>query len=202
MTLDPARSYPIEHAISGETVLLRLMSAADRQAVVSFARALPEHDLLFLRRDITDPDVVDEWLAQIEAGTLATILAFAGDALVGYGTLQRESLRWSRHLGEIRILVAPEHRSRGLGRTLTQEVFATALHNGIEKIVARMTRDQRGAISTFQGLGFRVEALLRDHVKDRNGTLHDLLLMSHDVAEFERTLTSYGVEDALGAGPG
>ena len=199
MTLEPARPYPVTRMLSGEQILLRPMTAQDRDTIVAFARALPEHDLLFLRRDITDPEVVNEWVGQIESGTVATILAFTGEDLAGYGTLHRESLRWSRHVAEIRIVVAPAQRGRGLGRSLTQEVFTTALHNGVEKIVARMTPDQQGAVATFEGLGFRAEALLRDHVKDRDGRLHDLLVMSHEVAEFERTLDSYGVRDALGS---
>lgn len=202
MTLEPARAYPVTHSLSGEDVVLRPMTAADRDTVIDFARSLPEHDLLFLRRDITDPSVVDEWLRQIEEGSIATILAFVSggvdDDLAGYGTLHRETLRWSSHVAEIRIVVSPAHRNRGLGRCLTQEIFTTALRNGIEKIVARMTPDQHGAITTFGGLGFRTEALLRDHVRDRSGNLHDLLVMSHDVAEFERTLDSYGVREALG----
>ena len=61
-----------------------------------------------------------------------------------------------------------------------------------------MTLDQKGAIATFESLGFRPEALLRDHVKDRQGGLHDLIMMSHRVADFQRTLETYGVSDALG----
>jgi RimJ/RimL family protein N-acetyltransferase len=83
---------------------------------------------------------------------------------------------------------------------LTQEAFANALGLGIEKMVAQMTLDQKGAIATFEGLGFRPEALLRDHVKDREGRTHDLLVLSHDVARFEAQRAAYGVADALGAG--
>jgi len=79
------------------------------------------------------------------------------------------------------------------GERLTQEIFALALESGIEKMVARMTTDQKGAIATFEGLGFRPEALLRDHVKDIDGNTHDLVVMSHSVEEFEQTLAAYGV---------
>ena len=72
-------------------------------------------------------------------------------------------------------------RGKGLGRVLTEAIFAQALEHGIEKMVAQMTIDQKGAIATFEELGFRPEALLRDHVKDRYGEKHDLLVYSHDV---------------------
>ena len=101
-------------------------------------------------------------------------------------------------MAELRVLVAADYRGKGLGRLLTQEAFRAALRSGIEKMVARMTLDQKGAISTFESLGFRPEALLKDHVKDRQGGLHDLIMMSHRVADFQRTLETYGVSDALG----
>ncbi len=88
-------------------------------------------------------------------------------------------------------------RGAGLGRVLTQEAFATALAGGIDKMVAQMTLDQKGAIATFEGLGFRPEALLRDHVKDRDGNKHDLLMLSHEVAKFEAQRAAYGVNQAF-----
>jgi RimJ/RimL family protein N-acetyltransferase len=67
--------------------------------------------------------------------------------------------------------------------------------------VARMTVDQKGAIATFEGLGFRPEAVMRDHVKDAEGNPHDLVVMALPVAEFHRTLDAYGVGEALGESP-
>jgi RimJ/RimL family protein N-acetyltransferase len=81
---------------------------------------------------------------------------------------------------------------------LTEAIFAQALERGIEKMVAQMTIDQQGAIATFEELGFKPEALLRDHVKDRNGAKHDLLVYSHDVAAFRSQLDAYGVGEAAG----
>ena len=51
-----------------------------------------------------------------------------------------------------------------------------------------MTVDQQGAIAVFESLGFRAEALLRNHVRDRDGKAHDLVLLGHDVAEVLRLL--------------
>ena len=94
------------------------------------------------------------------------------------------------------IVVAADAR-QGLGRKLTQECFAIALGLGLEKMTAQMTVDQRGAIAVFEGLGFRAEALLRDHVKDRDGTKHDIVMLSHDVARFQAQMAAYGLTAAL-----
>ena len=61
-----------------------------------------------------------------------------------------------------------------------------------------MTADQRGAIAVFEELGFRAEAVLRNHVADRDGKLHHLALLSHDVAAVHARMQAYGVADALG----
>lgn len=199
MTTPTVRSYPTQHELAGGTVTLRLMTRDDRDAVLAFARALPEHDLLFLRRDITQPEAVDDWIAEIERGEILTILALAEGKVVGYATIHRNMLRWAAHVAELRVTVAEAWRGKGLGRLLTQEAFANALGLGIEKMLAQMTLDQKGAIATFEGLGFRPEALLRDQVKDRDGKKHDLLVLSHDVARFEATRSAYGVAEALGS---
>ncbi len=176
---------------------LRLMQPDDQEAVLAFARGLSRHDLLFLRRDITQREAVAEWASEIEAGVVQTLLACIEGEVVGYATLHRSTLQWSSHVAELRMLVAEQMRGQGLGRHLTQEVFALALESGIEKMVARMTTDQKGALATFEGLGFRPEGLMRDHVKDLDGETHDLVVMCHPVAEFEQTLAAYGVDEQL-----
>jgi L-amino acid N-acyltransferase YncA len=176
------------------------MTAADRDPILAFARALPPHDLLFLRRDITDEPSVDAWLRDITDGYVVTLLAIDADgSVLGYGTVHRNELSWSTHVGELRVMVAESMRGRGLGRVLTQESFALALSMGIEKMMAQMTLDQKSAIATFEGMGFRPEALLRDHVRDRAGTKHDLLVLSHEVARFESQRAAYGVSAAFGS---
>jgi RimJ/RimL family protein N-acetyltransferase len=111
--------------------------------------------------------------------------------------VDRGELSWSPHVAELRVLVSEAMRGKGLGRLLTQEAFAIALGLGIEKIVAQMTVDQKGAIAVFEGMGFRPEALLRDQVKDRDGRKHDLLILAHEVAKFQAQMDAYGVTKAL-----
>jgi RimJ/RimL family protein N-acetyltransferase len=183
----------------GAEVTLRAMQRSDREAFGRFASGLSDHDLLFLRTDITDPLVIEAWLDNIDGGRTVTVVAERAGEIVGYGSLHMANATWSQHVGEIRVLASASMRGLGLGHLLTEAVFAQALDRGIEKIVAQFTIDQKGAIATFEELGFRAEALLRDHVKDRTGEKHDLLVFSHDVANFASQLDAYGVSDAAGA---
>jgi RimJ/RimL family protein N-acetyltransferase len=73
------------------------------------------------------------------------------------------------------------------------EAFRLALSFGIEKITAQMTADQAGAIAVFETMGYRAEALLRDHVRDPEGKKHDIVILSHDVANFAARMVAYGM---------
>ena len=100
-------------------------------------------------------------------------------------------------MAELRALVAPELRGRGAGRLLTEEAFRIALEMNVEKVIAQMTIDQQRAISVFRSLGFEPEAVLKEHVKDRDGRKHDLVILSHDVAQAQRRRAATGVLDAV-----
>jgi L-amino acid N-acyltransferase YncA len=157
------------------------MTHGDAAAIAGFARSLPEDDLLFLRMDITDPEAVAHWVKNLETGLATTVIAEAGGEIAGYATLVQNRVGWQRHLGEIRTQVGLPFRSRGLGRVLAGEIFALARARGLRKIVAQMTPDQKGAVATFERLGFRPEALLQDFVVDHAGRTRDLVVMAYDV---------------------
>ena len=194
---DDTMTLPRSLQLGGTTLQLARLQPQDAPALAAFAAALPPHDLLFLRRDISHPKVVAAWMQASAEGRLHSLTVREGDALVGCSAIVVDELSWSRHVGELRVLVAPAWRGRGLGRVLIQQCFAQALALGLDKLVAQMTVDQVAAIAVFEELGFRAEALLRDHVKDRDGQLHDLALLSHDVAAVQSRLDAYGVSDAL-----
>lgn len=165
----------------GGRVELRLMSRADRDAVLAFARSLPEEDLLFLRVDLTEPAVIDDWIRNLESGDSTSLVAYDDNGLVGYATVHRNRARWTRRVGEIRVNVSPAYRARGLGRRLTAQIFDLARALGLKKLIANMTVDQPGAQAAFRRLGFVPEALLADYVEDRNGVSRDLVIMSYEI---------------------
>jgi L-amino acid N-acyltransferase YncA len=184
----------------GSDITLRLLDRLQVAEFLEFTQALSEHDLLFLRRDITDPGAVADWLDNVDAGRIVTIVAEREGHIFGYGSLHLSNVPWSQHVGELRVLISDEMRGKGLGRALTEAIFAQAIDSGVEKMVAQMTLDQKGAIATFEQLGFKPEALLRDHVRDRRGEKHDLLVYSHDVAAFQSQMDAYGVSEMAGGG--
>ena len=71
--------------------------------------------------------------------------------------------------------------------------FALALGAGLEKLSVQMTVDQRRAIALFESLGFKAEALLRDHVRDVDGKKHDIVVLGHNVAQVRAQMEAYGL---------
>ena len=165
----------------GAQVQLRIATTADRDAILAFARALPVEDLLFLRVDLTEPAVVDEWMRNIDTGHSVSLVAYDSSGLIGYATVHRNPAPWTRRVGELRVNVSRSYRARGLGRYLTGEIFDVARSLGLKKMQANMTSDQHGAQAAFRRLGFVPEALLADYVEDRNGRSRDMVIMCYDI---------------------
>lgn len=188
-----SREYPRPLQCDDKQFEISHMTSADRDALVAFVATLPAHDLLFLNRDITHPKVIDAWMHALDRGHINSLVVRDGPQMIGTTAIIVDRLSWSSHVGELRIMASPSYRGIGLGRAMIQECFAQALDLGLKKLVAQMTTSQRAAITVFEELGFRAEALLAKHVADREGRLHDLVLLSQDVDAASARRELYGL---------
>ena len=99
---------------------------------------------------------------------------------------------WSSHVGEVRLVVDPDHRGRGIGRRLARQAVLDAVDMGLTKLVVEVISDQAALIAMFRGLGFEPEALLTDHVRDRAGQMRDLIVLANSVDEQFVALSAAG----------
>ncbi len=174
---------------------IRLLEAGDESAVDSFLDRIPEEDRTFFKEDVADPAVRAAWF---RPGT-ARLLAVDGDTVVGYVAVVSLA-SWSRHVGELRVIVDPDSRGRGIGQALTRRAMLEALELGLRKMVIEVRADHDSRVDMFRALGFVPEALLADHVRDHAGQLHDLLVLAHSVEAWNASLEVAGIEDGLGPG--
>jgi ribosomal protein S18 acetylase RimI-like enzyme len=169
---------------------IRRIEPGDRGALERFLDEIPDADRTFLKEDVADPDVVAAWVLPGDARSIAV----EGGDVVGYVAVIALH-GWSSHVGEVRIVVDPDHRGRGVGQALARHAVLEALELGVAKLVVEVIADQEALIAMFVALGFEPEALLIDHVRDRSGELRDLLVLAHTVAEQWALMAAAGIVD-------
>ena len=62
------KNYPLKTKLKGSVYTLRPMAMDDGDRLQAFARELPPHDLLFMRRDITKPEGIARWMDAVKRG--------------------------------------------------------------------------------------------------------------------------------------
>lgn len=180
---EPAIESEVVHLKDGE-VHVRPMGSGDAGALLALFRSLPPEDLLFLRRDVTDPLVVEAWERDVIDGRTLTLLAEAPPApgqppvVVGEASLYRNDVPWTSHVGEVRAITSPAYRGRGLGHALLTEVLRAAHDAGIDKVVAETMAEQAGAQRALTRLGFVEEGRYAGFARDLAGQPHDLVVMT------------------------
>jgi GNAT superfamily N-acetyltransferase len=165
----------------GSRVLLRSMVAEDRDKLMAFFRALPEEERIFLRHDVTDPDVISSWVEHIDYGRVFPLLALVGDRIVGDATLHRILRGWKRHIGTVRVAVAADYHNKGLGTLLVHEIVELATEFGLEKLWAELPLTAPAALTLFRKAGFSSKAVIEGLVKDLYGRNTDVVIMVCDV---------------------
>jgi L-amino acid N-acyltransferase YncA len=166
----------------GFSVEISQASAADGPGLLAFYRSLSEEDRLVLQDDVTTPGWLARFLAKLESGAATSLVARADGQICGEATLNRNLHGWSRHVGEIRLNVAPSQRGKGVGYALAAGVVKLAIDLGLEKMVAYFVESQVAARKTFERLGFRKEAELARQVADIRGAKRNLLVYASDVS--------------------
>lgn len=164
-------------------------------ALLRFFRALPDVDRTFIKEDVTDPATVQRWTSGEAAGRRWVVLD--GDDVAGYVAVVPLA-GWSDHVGEIRLVVAADRRSSGLGTALARHALVQSVEAGLTKVVVEVVADQGSVAALFMGLGFTGEAVLRDQIRDREGRLRDLMVLAHHVGETWSGMATVGVTEELG----
>ena len=171
---------------------IRDLQATDRDAVERFVARVPEGDRTFFKEDVEAPDVLAAWTRP----DTARAVAVADGEVIGYVAVVPLH-GWSSHVGEVRVIVDPDQRGRGIGRALARHAVLEAVELELRKLVVEVVADQEPTIAMFRSLGFDPEALLTDHVRDRSGALRDLMILAHSVEGQWSSMVVAGIADEL-----
>jgi L-amino acid N-acyltransferase YncA len=179
------RRFPVTERIGDDEITFRLMDSSDKAALQDFANSLSKDEMMFLRMDIANSEVLDEWFKNIDDGHTLTVVAYHGDSIAGYCSLHSNTRTWTSHIGELRVFVGEQYRGSGLSKRLLSEVFQIGRELKLERLVMNLAREQARFRKFLEEMGFQAEALLTDWLKSRDGRTHDLVIMSHSLVDGE-----------------
>jgi ribosomal protein S18 acetylase RimI-like enzyme len=176
---------------------VRELTAEDAPRLRDFFTAIPGEDRTFFFQDVNDPAVAEEW-----AGDPRRIRRAAvdddDDRIVAFAAL-KPGVDWSSHVADVVLVVAPEARRQGLGRTLARNMLIEAVEHGFKKVTVLIPSDNVGALEMFHGMGFEGEGLLRDQLcGPEDGVLRDVVVLAHLVDDTWSTMLSGGLDEAVG----
>ena len=169
----------------GTRVILRPLIPQDESALVEFFKDMPEEDILYLRDDVKNPEVIKKWCQNLNYELILPLMAEMEGKIVGDASLHQERRGWKSHIGTVRIVIHPKVRGKGLATALVQEIIDVALDIGLVKLDAEFMAEQGRPVGVFEKLGFVNMAVLPQHVKDLKGESHDLVIMVYDLRATE-----------------
>ncbi len=182
MNAPSASRYPKTIKLKdGSEVLVRFMDQGDQERLLDLFKRVPEAERVFLREEMARPEAVEARMRALERGRFTALVAEAGTRVVGEAVLQRRPTHWLHHVAEVHVVVDSAYRRVGLAHNLLYELLDLARDQGIETLLAEMMSEQVAAISLFERLGFKREAVFRELVKDLHGKRHDLVIMTRDL---------------------
>ncbi|MGI8551469.1 MAG: GNAT family N-acetyltransferase [Dehalococcoidia bacterium] len=168
----------------GTTLSVRILQPSDEDALLAFFQGIPEQERYWLREDVSDPAVIHQWVSEIDYHRVLPLIASRDEAIVADATLHRRGYGARHSLGEIRLVVAPLFRGRGLGYALLAELTEIAQRAGLDRLEAEIVSGaQDAALEAIELIGFEQVAVLPGHLRDRDGNRHDLLLLVYVLQE-------------------
>lgn len=175
--------YPKEAILKdGTRVTLRPLEREDAERLAAFFQRIPEDDRWYLRHDVSDPATVRQWALQVDYERVIPIVAVNEERIVGDATLHRRRYGSSRHVGEVRIVIDPDYRSKRLGTWMLLDLVQLATGLGLEKLMAEAASNETAALKAIRRLDFVREAVISEFHKDRAGNECDLVIMVKNLA--------------------
>ncbi|MFT3851850.1 MAG: GNAT family N-acetyltransferase [Ilumatobacteraceae bacterium] len=146
-----------------------------RQALADFASRIPDRDRSLVDAPLLSQVAVAGWTQAVPERRLAAL--DDDGAVLGLVTVVR-GVGWSSHVADMRVIVDPGARGRGVGRRLADQGLELAGELGMTKVMIEVMAGNTGALAMLGALGFEEEARLRGQVRDSAGQMQDLVLLS------------------------
>ncbi len=184
--------YPRELYLEDNTmVIVRPIDKDDVGALYKFFSNVPNDELLIYKDDVTSMESMETWFADNNYDTSCRLVGLINDRIVANGTLGPQGLFWS-HAAELKLIVAPRYRGRGLGSQFFNILLYEGLRNRFQKIIVRYLSDNSSIPKILNNFGFNAETVLSYYVKDESSdTQKDLIVASFSLEDWDRRFEFY-----------
>ncbi len=127
-------------------------SEKDAEAIASIVRGLGQNENIGLPADF-DAETARAWLRRLgENGTI--LLAYEGSIPVAFGAIDYSTVEPDTAL--LGVWVLPDHRRRGIGTMLAEELLEFARERGYRRIRGRLPEGNEPALSFLSSIGAMV----------------------------------------------
>lgn len=163
----------------GREVIVREPSEpGDAERLHRFLCELPAAVRNYLRYDVTERELFDRRMAQLDRSSHWRLIAEVDGEIAAEATMDREPFGWTRHVAELRAVVSPAFADQGLRALLLHELVRIARRAGIGRVSTEVLAEQKDIIQALSAAGFEREAVRRKYARDLKGRFHDVVVMS------------------------
>ena len=177
--MEAIKDYPKEIILKdGTGVTLRPLKSGDEKLLYDMFKRFPVDELWFLNHDVSDPKLLESWIKDLDISRVVSIVAMLEGKIIANAALMMKSHGSKSHIGKIRIAVDPLFREKRLGTWMLLDLINVAIAIGLQILVMRLVQGRDDSIiSGVRKLGFSEEAVIRDHLLDKEGNRHNLVVM-------------------------
>jgi RimJ/RimL family protein N-acetyltransferase len=152
----------------GTVVTLRPVDNEDQQNLFQFFTRIPLSDLLIYQKNVRLRETIETWFAKSMHMKVFQLGAFKNNEIIAKGTLKKEGVYW-QDAAEIKLIVDPHHRGRGLGSQMFKTFLAEGLNQHFQKVIVQFAPDNKSFTRILDNLALKPEAVLNPCPTKGNG---------------------------------
>lgn len=175
----------------GTAVTIIEKEKEDVEQMARFFSKLPYEDRLFLRRDVSRREVLEERAREFNEGRVFRIAALKDGELVAEASLYKTEYGWQRHIGEMRLVVARDYQRNGLGSQMANQIFLAGIRLNYKVVMVYLLEEDLAALHCVEKLGFKKEITLEGFARDFNDKKHNLLVMSFNIENMWKAMEDF-----------